>query len=623
MATLHHEMDNMAMTDQELEDFLSFMDHPAGGVGAAGAAGLGAGGPLAALPAGELSEDAGTGSGGAAVPASSSDAHGSSEQHDSRMMVDHSHPSPGSSEDCGGAHSGRQQQQQQAMHMQVPMHVPHHQHQHQQYAHQAFAAAAPLPVPIGAAGRRGAGSAPAANDMLRAHSVQSLGSLTMPLEGLALGSPAVVGPLSHDAGAPGSCPAQQPVMVFSAGAMPSAFAGQQIHGVHGMPMVHGAHSMGAFAPFAPGMPQFVPGSAPPGAGGSLASTLAEAAACDPLGGGGGSLPAGGGGSSQALSTSWPSLGSALGSAGASPLPRTRSSGGAPKPPSSGGRAAAARGRGGAAAAGGDATYHRSSSGGGSGLSHSTIEKQRRDRLNALLDELGAMVPPPDGKSDGSRRPKHVILSDAIALLSSLQERLRLGGDEIAALRARLAAAEAAGGGSPGGGGDGCAAPVAGGPAIKPEPGSSPEFQMLPPTPSGTSPAELAGVVGMLRHASSDAELAAHNQHQQQQQLADSTVVVEQDGGAGGGVRVAVLCRDRDGLLGELVGALKATGATVVRVAVTAAADGAARDEIELRLEGGGAAGGGLCLDGVRGAVMGVVGGGGAAGGAARSKRIRQ
>ena len=84
------------------------------------------------------------------------------------------------------------------------------------------------------------------------------------------------------------------------------------------------------------------------------------------------------------------------------------------------------------------------------ISHSTVEKQRRDRINALIDEvrslatmdqneqpcarlkapmplqLRELVPsqpgdgvPADGNSD-SKRPKHVVLADTIALVKSLQ-----------------------------------------------------------------------------------------------------------------------------------------------------------------------------------------------------------
>lgn len=64
------------------------------------------------------------------------------------------------------------------------------------------------------------------------------------------------------------------------------------------------------------------------------------------------------------------------------------------------------------------------------ISHSTVEKQRRDRINSLIDELRDLVPPQAGCGPGeagegsdSRRPKHVVLSDTIQLVRELQEKV--------------------------------------------------------------------------------------------------------------------------------------------------------------------------------------------------------
>eukprot|EP00775_Hariotina_reticulata_P005994 gene5994-6232_t len=60
------------------------------------------------------------------------------------------------------------------------------------------------------------------------------------------------------------------------------------------------------------------------------------------------------------------------------------------------------------------------------ISHSTIEKQRRDRINSLIDELRDLVPAsaamkgPDGSD--MKRPKHVVLSDTISLLRHMKDR---------------------------------------------------------------------------------------------------------------------------------------------------------------------------------------------------------
>jgi hypothetical protein len=64
------------------------------------------------------------------------------------------------------------------------------------------------------------------------------------------------------------------------------------------------------------------------------------------------------------------------------------------------------------------------------ISHSSVEKQRRDRLNSLLEELGDLVPPREAKyaADGAasvRRPKHVVLTDVSGRRSCMQPVLAL------------------------------------------------------------------------------------------------------------------------------------------------------------------------------------------------------
>ena len=58
-------------------------------------------------------------------------------------------------------------------------------------------------------------------------------------------------------------------------------------------------------------------------------------------------------------------------------------------------------------------------GGGAYVSHSAAEKQRRDRINSLIDELRGIVPPQGGGQDNSKRPKHAVLNDTIVLLKRL------------------------------------------------------------------------------------------------------------------------------------------------------------------------------------------------------------
>lgn len=60
------------------------------------------------------------------------------------------------------------------------------------------------------------------------------------------------------------------------------------------------------------------------------------------------------------------------------------------------------------------------------ISHSVVEKQRRDRINNLIDELRELVPPQHQESAAtdSKRPKHVVLADTIALVRDMQVKVR-------------------------------------------------------------------------------------------------------------------------------------------------------------------------------------------------------
>jgi hypothetical protein len=197
----------------------------------------------------------------------------------------------------------------------------------------------------------------------------------------------------------------------------------------------------------------------------------------------------------------------------------------------------------------------SSNSGGKGgqISHSTVEKQRRDRLNSLIDELSDIVPPADPKygNDASsvRRPKHVVLSDTINLLKAMQAKLQIEEAEICTLKQQaaavtaiaaashqqqgLAAAAACGSGSPlsPAGSDGCDTGIA----------------ALPLAPEGGVPS--------------------------------SGVLVEQ------GVNclfVKVNCRDRKGLLSDVVSALRAFPVVICTAAITTTKDGTVHDVFEVR-----------------------------------------
>lgn len=179
------------------------------------------------------------------------------------------------------------------------------------------------------------------------------------------------------------------------------------------------------------------------------------------------------------------------------------------------------------------------------ISHSTVEKQRRDRLNSLIDELSDIVPPADPKygNDASsvRRPKHVVLSDTINLLKAMQAKLQIEEAEICTLKQQAAAVVAmAAAQQQHQQGTGSASPTAAGSGQLTE-----DVPVLPVAPEG---------------------------------CASTGVLVEQ------GVNclfVKVNCKDRKGLLADVVSALKAFPVVISTAAITTTRDGTVHDVFEV------------------------------------------
>jgi hypothetical protein len=196
----------------------------------------------------------------------------------------------------------------------------------------------------------------------------------------------------------------------------------------------------------------------------------------------------------------------------------------------------------------------SSSGGKGQVSHSTVEKQRRDRLNSLIDELSDIVPPADPKygNDASsvRRPKHVVLSDTINLLKAMQAKLQIEEAEICTLKQQAAAVTAIAAASHQQQQGLAAAACANGSPLSPagSDGCDTGVAALPLAPEGGVPS--------------------------------SGVLVEQ------GVNclfVKVNCRDRKGLLSDVVSALRAFPVVICTAAITTTKDGTVHDVFEVCL----------------------------------------
>lgn len=200
----------------------------------------------------------------------------------------------------------------------------------------------------------------------------------------------------------------------------------------------------------------------------------------------------------------------------------------------------------------------------SSVNHSFVEKQRRDRINSLIDELRDLVPPqknaPKGETADARRPKHVVLSDTVALLKSLQDKLKLDGLYSEAMEEEKPEQTNLG--------------------IKPEP-LSPERVKAHSTETSCEKHDC--------HSDSQGDMEA-GPSGRAPELPTIPVHLQQ-GPAGVSVEkgpdchyVQVKCRDRRGLLSDIINALKTLPLEIRTAAVTTTQSGIVHDVFEVRAD---------------------------------------
>jgi len=184
--------------------------------------------------------------------------------------------------------------------------------------------------------------------------------------------------------------------------------------------------------------------------------------------------------------------------------------------------------------------------------HSVIEKQRRDRINSLIEELRELVPHPSGDMIlNEKRAKHAVLADAVYELKDLRRRLDAAQRRIAALStgrgggASLATAYNSAG-------IGIHSAITNTASLSTRRGGHDTDGNVKPPPSSSS--------------SSSSHVHVH----------------VEDGSDGGGPVVTVSCPDRRGLLADIVRTVRGLSLEISTASITTTRDGGVVDVFQCR-----------------------------------------
>jgi len=219
------------------------------------------------------------------------------------------------------------------------------------------------------------------------------------------------------------------------------------------------------------------------------------------------------------------------------------------------------------------------------VSHGASEKQRRDRINSMIDQLRVLVPPKGAAQSAStvssadqaiiegKRSKYVVLAETIQLISVQQRQLAEKDAELARLREWKRAHEAEGGGN-----------------HHPEV-SSLEQEMLKTqmlqikSPTSSDNRDKTSGSNKMDDSEEESNFSPSNSDRKASEGSSPASGVVVDMGTSH-CYIKVWMVDRRGLLSDILNALQPLPLEVKRAAITTSPDGVVTDIFDVKLDDG-------------------------------------